>query len=375
MTTQEKDQLDMSKKKTKVVREGSPSSRVNPREAVPVQPIKFQTTLCMSLDRKVVSYKDICLGQPSAEEGSDDHSAFLGDPFCLVVKLTNAERDIIRIPWKRAILVKVLGKHMSLRYFHARLIKLWRPIGRIEAKTNEADNHDQEPSTQQRPTAGEQAEGDSFGPWMIAQKPQRRNHRNQAEGAGTDQPVSNVKGANHGNQKRSKGKGKAASSIIHNGPHVCDSSGATPSDMAIRGNLEDNAEDGVEGRLLGPLLDHRGQEKYIGPVKTNRLKMGLNLKSLVKQAARRSGPRSTLDLSGLYDSTSCVNSFLSGNGPPGGLGGWGDVFNNRPPDSVQIQSFPTTDGLCMNNVGDQGDVEILDAAQVQGEVVPPPKSS
>ncbi|KAJ1427426.1 hypothetical protein SESBI_09679 [Sesbania bispinosa] len=279
LTVQEKDQLNRSKKKPKVVMEGSSSSRSNPNETVPVQPIKFQTTIGMSLDRKVVSYKDIFLGvnghniseddaemfeedrllqeQPPVEEGSEGNSAFLGDPLCPVVKLTEAERDIIRIPWKRAILVKVLGKHMSLRYFHGRLIKLWRPKARTEVididyeyfiicggsrvffppeddlqrvavwiripglaiefydrrvlwrignvlgktvkidantlrekadaqvwslwpqkkacplsttqdKPNEASNQVQESVVHQRGAAVEQAEGDSFGPWMTA---------------------------------------------------------------------------------------------------------------------------------------------------------------------------------------------------------------
>ncbi|KAJ1391162.1 Zinc finger, CCHC-type [Sesbania bispinosa] len=106
----------------------------------------------MGMERKLVSYKDVCLGvnghnlsEDDAElfaEGLPEHtegvagvevsSHFLGDPLCPVVRLSEEERKAIQIPWRRALLVKLLGKRMGLKYFHARLIKLWQLRARLE---------------------------------------------------------------------------------------------------------------------------------------------------------------------------------------------------------------------------------------------------
>ncbi|KAJ1401979.1 hypothetical protein SESBI_28350 [Sesbania bispinosa] len=90
----------------------------------------------MGIERKTISYKDICLGvnghniceedvelfefeyaehgvAPEAK-GDGDSNDFLGDPLCPVVKLTALERESIRIPWKRSLLVKLLGKRIDL---------------------------------------------------------------------------------------------------------------------------------------------------------------------------------------------------------------------------------------------------------------------
>ncbi|KAJ1416228.1 Zinc finger, CCHC-type [Sesbania bispinosa] len=116
--------------------------------------VLFQTTIGMGMERKLVSYKDVCLGVNGHNQSKDDvelfaeglpdhiegvsggvvgdSSPFLGDPLCPVVRLSEEERKAIQIPWKRALLVKLLGKRMGLKYFHAHLIKLWRPRARLE---------------------------------------------------------------------------------------------------------------------------------------------------------------------------------------------------------------------------------------------------
>ncbi|KAJ1378330.1 Zinc finger, CCHC-type [Sesbania bispinosa] len=111
--------------------------------------VQFQTATSMGLERKMVSYKDICIGvnghnlseedadlfvaaDGGEKEGADAGPQFVGDPLCPVVRLTEVEREAIRIPSKRAILVKVLGRKTTLKYFHARLIKLWQPRARLE---------------------------------------------------------------------------------------------------------------------------------------------------------------------------------------------------------------------------------------------------
>ncbi|KAJ1436952.1 hypothetical protein SESBI_03787 [Sesbania bispinosa] len=102
----------------------------------------------------MVSYKDIYLGVNGHNISSEDEemfgldeegavheeeekfekadSDFLGDPLCPVVRLTSEEKKYICSPWRRSILVKLLGKRMGLKYFHARLMKLWRPHAPME---------------------------------------------------------------------------------------------------------------------------------------------------------------------------------------------------------------------------------------------------
>ncbi|KAJ1377613.1 hypothetical protein SESBI_48706 [Sesbania bispinosa] len=116
--------------------------------------VPFQTTIGMGLERKMISCKDVCLGvnghntseedvlffdvvdHEGANEGEhvshDQDHGFLGDPLCPVVRLTEAERICIRAPWQRSIIVKLLERRMSLKYFQARLYKLWQPKARME---------------------------------------------------------------------------------------------------------------------------------------------------------------------------------------------------------------------------------------------------
>ncbi|KAJ1427425.1 hypothetical protein SESBI_09678 [Sesbania bispinosa] len=148
-----------------------------------------------------------------------------------------------------------------------------------------------------------------------------------------------------------------------------------------QGSLENNLVDKVVVRHLGPNRTLKVKEDANGLTNKNRLKMGLNLKSLVKfksvkQAARRGGSRSTLDLSGLCNSSPCFDYLLSGNGPPGvGLEDGGDVFNNRPPDPIPNENVCHSNKSYMENVCDQVDVDILDAAQGQLKALPSSRSS
>ncbi|KAJ1443237.1 Zinc finger, CCHC-type [Sesbania bispinosa] len=108
----------------------------------------FPTATEVSLSRKLVSYKDICLGskgddkgveedgsegdsseqESSESEGSDYEDDFvMFDPLCPVVSLSKEERKRICHPWKRAIIVKLLGRRISLRMLKNRLSKLWQP--------------------------------------------------------------------------------------------------------------------------------------------------------------------------------------------------------------------------------------------------------
>ncbi|KAJ1382463.1 hypothetical protein SESBI_44240, partial [Sesbania bispinosa] len=107
--------------------------------------------------RKVVSYKDVCLGVNGVDDGyiSSDREVNLWEEeddglegeepdameeveednlkiLCPTVKLTKSERIGACIPWKRALIVKLLGKRVSLKFLQGKLHKLWQPQGRME---------------------------------------------------------------------------------------------------------------------------------------------------------------------------------------------------------------------------------------------------
>ncbi|KAJ1381518.1 hypothetical protein SESBI_45068 [Sesbania bispinosa] len=113
--------------------------------------------------RKVVSYKDVCLGvnrvdhdyQSSEEEeggwnahDSNESDMFEADPdemeerckwgggragaavpYCPDIK--GIEKGV-PIPWKRALIVKLLGKSVGVRFMQGWLMKLWQPQRRME---------------------------------------------------------------------------------------------------------------------------------------------------------------------------------------------------------------------------------------------------
>ncbi|KAJ1436793.1 Endonuclease/exonuclease/phosphatase superfamily [Sesbania bispinosa] len=113
LSDQEKDLLDRSKKKPKVTDVGTPCIEATEGNENP------QASQGKAGDNSITGL-------------NLESKGFLGDPLCPVVRLTDEERRGIRIPWKRSIIVKLLGRRMDLRYFQARLYKLWRPKARME---------------------------------------------------------------------------------------------------------------------------------------------------------------------------------------------------------------------------------------------------
>ncbi|KAJ1406797.1 Zinc finger, CCHC-type [Sesbania bispinosa] len=107
--------------------------------------------------KKVVSYKDVCLGvngvddgytssdtgydfwEESVEDdgvdGSEEMEVLEEDNMkilCPLVKLSKSERIGTCIPWKRALIIKLLGKKVSLKFLQGRLQNLWQPKDRME---------------------------------------------------------------------------------------------------------------------------------------------------------------------------------------------------------------------------------------------------
>ncbi|KAJ1416829.1 Zinc finger, CCHC-type [Sesbania bispinosa] len=54
------------------------------------------------------------------------------DPLCPTIKVTKGEVRVACQPWKKAILVKLLGKRLGMRFLRQRLIKMWQPSGTME---------------------------------------------------------------------------------------------------------------------------------------------------------------------------------------------------------------------------------------------------
>ncbi|KAJ1383360.1 hypothetical protein SESBI_43424, partial [Sesbania bispinosa] len=127
----------------------------------------FQTATGKARKRNVVSYKEalgVNGGYNSSSSDSED------------------ERHEACRPWRKALIVKVLGKRVGLRFLHLRLLKLWNPVGEIEAS----------PAIQKEPVAaapggdnstkGQNGE-EAFGPWILVGRQKRRQSNNSARGS------------------------------------------------------------------------------------------------------------------------------------------------------------------------------------------------
>ncbi|KAJ1436285.1 hypothetical protein SESBI_04316 [Sesbania bispinosa] len=107
---------------------------------------------------KLVSYRDVCLGEDHEAEsmGSDDaedsdDDSYMNmegssededvsvDPRCPVVNVTKEERKQACQPWKNSIIVNLLGKGVGLKFLTLRLLKLWNPLGEMEVIDLEND--------------------------------------------------------------------------------------------------------------------------------------------------------------------------------------------------------------------------------------------
>ncbi|KAJ1384706.1 hypothetical protein SESBI_42330 [Sesbania bispinosa] len=116
----------------------------------------FETATDMALKRRMVSYKDVCLGvnggeysessdsdyEPSSEEEESEgesEDSETENVLCPVVKLSCKERLEAFRPWKKTFIVKLLGKRVGLKFLHLRLLKLWHPVGKMDVIDLEND--------------------------------------------------------------------------------------------------------------------------------------------------------------------------------------------------------------------------------------------
>ena len=48
------------------------------------------------------------------------------------IKLSKETKQHIRAPWAKAIIVRMIRKTVGYNYLHAKLLGLWKPVGRID---------------------------------------------------------------------------------------------------------------------------------------------------------------------------------------------------------------------------------------------------
>ncbi|KAJ1410697.1 hypothetical protein SESBI_21718 [Sesbania bispinosa] len=54
------------------------------------------------------------------------------DPLCPIIKVSRVEIREACQRWKKAILVKLLGKKISMKFLRQCLLKMWQPSGSME---------------------------------------------------------------------------------------------------------------------------------------------------------------------------------------------------------------------------------------------------
>ncbi|XP_019198959.1 PREDICTED: uncharacterized protein LOC109192712 [Ipomoea nil] len=66
------------------------------------------------------------------DDGEDSDDEADDDPLCPTIRLTKEELEIIRAPWRRALIVKVMGRTVGYAYLLRRLNSIWKPKGSLD---------------------------------------------------------------------------------------------------------------------------------------------------------------------------------------------------------------------------------------------------
>lgn len=143
LSGEEKDLLARSKKKAKAdaekVVEGEIGDIEMNVEGVNKDPSRVKAS-CSYKERLLglnggetdVSNEEL-FSDDSEEEDLDDDSVLNDDddPYNPRVKYTAAEMRSWCKPWRRALLVKLLGKRLSVSLMKSKIEKMWHPVGRM----------------------------------------------------------------------------------------------------------------------------------------------------------------------------------------------------------------------------------------------------
>ncbi|XP_019184629.1 PREDICTED: uncharacterized protein LOC109179582 [Ipomoea nil] len=80
-------------------------------------------------DERNVRQTEETMEEESEEDLSDEDD---DDPLCPTIRLTRAEVKEIRAPWRKAIIVKVMGRNVGYAYLLRRLTSMWKPNGKMD---------------------------------------------------------------------------------------------------------------------------------------------------------------------------------------------------------------------------------------------------
>ncbi|KAJ1375867.1 hypothetical protein SESBI_50540 [Sesbania bispinosa] len=124
------------------------STKKHKSDAIPSTQV-IEETMVMKMKRNVVSYKDAITGgneedndsedssansesesegESDSEHESEDQADAVEDPLCPEVKISKGEYKCACKQWKHAVIVKLLGKKVGLKFIQSRLDKLWKPL-------------------------------------------------------------------------------------------------------------------------------------------------------------------------------------------------------------------------------------------------------
>ena len=70
----------------------------------------------------------------SADKGDNEDDA-VGELLCPMVNISSEEHNRLCQPWKKSLMVNLLGKRISLTFLRSRSLKMWKPQGDIKLNT------------------------------------------------------------------------------------------------------------------------------------------------------------------------------------------------------------------------------------------------
>ncbi|KAJ1407534.1 hypothetical protein SESBI_24219 [Sesbania bispinosa] len=126
LSTEETDNLHRSTKKQKQVSESFPQAVYATLKEMPTESSSQRKSLFPHEDWYKAGEKDTKL-EGSEDFDSDEEFLRKLDPLCPIVKLSRMEKKCICIPWKRAIIVNLLGKKIGLRMLQTWLMTALAP--------------------------------------------------------------------------------------------------------------------------------------------------------------------------------------------------------------------------------------------------------
>ena len=83
-----------------------------------------------ALDLRDKEETDMVLGSFAADKESDEIRE-LRDGL-VAAKISQGLKQCIRVPWSKALIVKVYGRTVGYNFLHAKILSLWNPVGRID---------------------------------------------------------------------------------------------------------------------------------------------------------------------------------------------------------------------------------------------------